>query len=92
MMIDGIEIVQDSFLTAGLVDHSGTTLAAEKWMLLLNIPDWELRLHPKHFKFTGFTWQGDRQDGYDEWLARIMIAGNLICWKPNGSIFLNNVS
>jgi len=87
MMIDGVEIVEDPFLRNAMVTN------AHKWMFIVNIPDWELRIHPtRSFRFTGFTWQGDKADGYDEWLARILLAGNLICWKPNGSIYLTNVA
>lgn len=94
MMIDGIEVVEDPWLTSTFyLEGTSTTLAAEKWMFLLNVQDWELRLHPKRaFAFTGFNWQGDRANGYDEWLARVMLAGNFCCWRPNGSIYLNNVS
>jgi len=87
MVIDGVEVVMDPFLRAS------QEALAYKWMFMFNISDWEFRLHPRRsFNFTGFKWQGDRADGYDEWLARILIAGNLCCWKPNGSCYLSNVA
>jgi hypothetical protein len=52
-----------------------------------------LRIHTsRDFQMTDFVWQGDRVNGYDKWLARILVAGNLVCWKPNGSMWLNNVT
>lgn len=63
------------------------------WVFMLNLADWELRIHNKrNFEMTEFTWQGDRSNGYDAWLARIMLVGNFICWKPNGSMYLQEVS
>lgn len=86
LMLDGVEVVEDPWLRNSLQTN------AHKWFFIFNINDWELRIHPRRsFKFTGYTWQGDKADGYDEWLARIMLAGNLVCWKPNGSIYLSAV-
>lgn len=88
MMIDGVEVVQDDFLK---VSKGGSGFNT-KWFLF-NINDWELRLHPKRsFKFSEFTWQGDKADGFDEMLARILLAGNLMCWRPSGSMYLPTVS
>ena len=87
--LDGVEVVKDKFLRAnGLPDETNP----QYWFFLLNVNDWELRLHPKRaMTFKPFKWQGDVKDGPDEWLARVMMAGNLCCWRPNGSIFLSNV-
>jgi len=83
MMIDGVEVVEDPFLKARFMANGA------KYFFMFNVQDWELRMHPRRsFKFTGFKWQGDVADGFDEWLARILVAGNLVCWKPNGSIWL----
>lgn len=86
MEIDGVEYVKDQFLRNSVASN------AHKWAFNLHINDYELRLHPQRsFAFTGFKWQGDVADGYDEWLGRIMTAGNFVCWKPNESIWRSNV-
>ena len=88
-MLDGMEIVKDPYLEHGY----GTSGTTENWVFILNLSDWELRIHTdRNFKQTDFVWQGDQANGYDHWLARIMLAGNLMCWKPNGSMWLMNVS
>jgi len=90
MYLDGnIQIVKVPYLETGW-GGSGTT---ENWVFILNLPDWELRIHQKrNFNMTPFVWQGQQANGFDYWLARIMLCGNLICWKPNGSMWLRNVS
>jgi hypothetical protein len=86
--IDGAQIVKDPYLEKGW-GSSGTT---ENWVFILNMADWELRIHSaRNFKQTEFEWQGDQANGHDDWLARIMLAGNLMCWKPNGNLWLSNV-
>ena len=87
--IDGVEIVKDYSLTA-------TKLSAETnpqyWVLGLNIADWKLAIHPsRKFNLTPSVWQGQMANGTDSYLARILLAGNLCCFKPNGSIWLSNV-
>ena len=85
MILDGVEVVSDPFL------ESDST--RRKYFFMLHLPDWELRLHPmRSFKMTPFTWQGDQPNGKDEWLGRVMVAGNLVCWKPNASIANTNWS
>lgn len=85
MMIDGVEVVEDPFLKSTYLANGA------KYFYMFNISEWELRLHPQRsFKFTGFKWQGDVADGFDEWLARILVTGNLVCWQPNASIWLKN--
>lgn len=87
LRIDGIEVVSDPWLTAGHVSDGATIMA------LLKISSWEVRISPKrNFKFTGFTWQGDVPNGVDQWLARILLAGNMVCWQPNANIMLLNVA
>jgi hypothetical protein len=87
LMLDGVEIVQDNFLTNAVQTN------AHKKFFIYTVDDWELRIHPeRNINLTPFVWQGDRDGGRDEWLARVMIAGNLVCWKPNGSIYLTNMA
>jgi hypothetical protein len=87
--IDGAQIVKDPYLENGY----GTSGTTENWCFVLNLNDWELRIHKdRQFKQTEFKWQGENSNGHDYWLARILLSGNLVCWKPNGSMFLSNVS
>lgn len=65
----------------------------KNWVFILNLNFWELRIHTeRNFKLTPFVWQGDVSNGFDGWLARIMTSGNFVCWKPNSSMWLSNVS
>lgn len=89
-MIDGVEIVKDDYLT-------DTNLSAEsnpdQWLFAINAADWEYRLHPQRmFTLKPFVWQGDRANAVDQELSRVMAAGNLVCWKPRGSMFLKAVT
>lgn len=84
MDLDGHQIVSVPYL-----QKSSTT---KQWVVIMNMQYWELRIHKKrNFKLTDFKWQGDRSNGYDYWLARILWAGNFLCWKPNSSLWLSNV-
>jgi hypothetical protein len=75
------------------VPYLQTSTTMQTWVFILNMNDWELRIHSeRNFDLTPFVWQGDKTNGYDFWLARIMICGNFICWKPNGSMWLSSVS
>lgn len=86
-MIDNVEVVKDYWLANKHLTDS------HKYMFIYNIPEWELRLEPtRAFKMTPFVWQGDKADGYDEWLARILLRGNLWTRQPNASIWLSNVA
>lgn len=88
--LDGAEVVKDYYLTANNLSAETTP---EKWVFGLNIPDWEFAIHPnRNFKLTPFRWQAEVAGGTDSWLARVLLGGNLICWKPNGSIWRSNVS
>ncbi len=85
MILDGHQVVDVPFL-----QESATT---RSWVFILNLNDFELRISTaRNFKMTEFEWQGKNTNGVDYFLSRILVAGNLICWKPNGSIFLSNVS
>ena len=85
MLFDGHEVVSVPYLQ--------TSSTMKTWLFILNLRYWELRIHSKrNFKMTGFNWQGDQANGYDYMLARILFKGNFICWKPNSSLWLSNVS
>ncbi len=85
MLFDGHEIVSVPYLQR--------TSTMRTWLFILNLRHFELRIHTsRNFKFTGFKWQGEQANGYDYFLARIMLQGNFVCWKPKSSIWLSNVS
>lgn len=85
MDFDGHQIVSVPYL-----QKSTTT---KTWLFILNMKHWELRIHKsRNFKMTDFKWQGDQTNGYDFWLARILWQGNFVCWRPNSSMWLSNVS
>jgi len=84
MIIDDVEFVKDSWLS----ENDRTTD-----FLLVNPDTIELWISPKRsFNVTPFTWQADRAGGKDSYLARIMLAGNLVCWKPNANLWLSNMT
>lgn len=63
------------------------------WVTILNMRYWELRMsRMRNFAMTPFEWQGKNANSYDYWLARIMIAGNFMCWKPNANLWLTSVT
>ena len=75
------------------VPYLQTTSTMKTWLFIVNLNDWELRISTaRNFKMTPFVWQGQHSNGVDYYLARILIAGNLVCWRPNGNIWLSNVS
>ena len=84
--IDDIEMVCDPYLTI-----TGATTAA--YFFLLNPETWELRIKPeRNFQLTPFRWLGEQANGLDKYLARVRVAGNLVCTKPNANIFLSSVA
>ena len=85
MMFDGHEIVSVPYLQ--------TSSTMKTWLFIINLKYWKLMISSqRNFKMTDFKWQGENSNGYDFYLARILIAGNLICKKPNSSMWLSNVS
>ncbi len=82
---DGHEVVSVPYL------QTSTTM--QTWLFILNLEYWELQVHKsRNFKVTPFVWQGDRSNGFDFWLARIMTIMNLVCWKPNSNLWVSNIS
>lgn len=85
MVFDGHEIVSVPYLQR--------TSTMRTWLFIMNLKYWELRIHKKrNFKFTGIKWQGENANGYDYYLGRILLQGNLVCWKPKSSLWLSSVS
>jgi len=86
-MLDGVEVVEDPWLTAGKITGGAS------FFFLFHMPDWELRILPqRNFKLGDFVYQGNIANGYDQWLARIFLTGNFICWQPNASMHLSAMS
>lgn len=84
VMLDNVEVVQDFYLDQQERDDE---------IVVLDPSTWEFRVHEqRNFEMTPFKWQGDVAGGTDEWLARILLAGNLVCWQPNANIYLSNLS
>ena len=80
----GVEWVKDTWMT----QNSQTDV-----MLLVNPETFELRLHPSRaFVCTPFVRQDQIAGGKDAMLGRVKIAGNLVCWQPNGNMWKSNVS
>jgi len=91
MDIDGVEVVAEPWLSSASNSAASTT---KKYFFLLNKKTWKLALSRKR-KFgqlMPFKWQGENEGGRDRYLARAVIAGNLFCVKPNGNLFLSNMS
>jgi len=85
MILDGYNVIDVPYLQ--------TTSTMRTWVFVLNMNDFELRISTeRNFEMTDFEWQGKYTNGFDYYLARILAAGNLVCWKPRGSMWLSNVS
>jgi hypothetical protein len=85
MFIDGRPIVDWDFLERATI--------TKLWVLILNMNTWEFHINSaRDFKMTPFKWQGENINGTDTYLARLLVAGNLICRQPNANMFLSNVS
>lgn len=80
----GVEMVMDSYMT----NNSMTTHA-----LMISPETFELRLHPKRaFTMGDFVYQGDRAGGTDQFLARCLVWGNLVCKQPNANMYRSAIS
>lgn len=78
--IDGVEIVLDDNCPAST-------------FYMLDLNTWEWRINPKrNFNVTPFKWQGDVTNGIDEWLARVMLGHNFVCWKPRNNYVATSMS
>ena len=56
------------------------------YMLDLDSWTWYVNSH-RNFQVTPFVWQGQHNNGTDEYLARILLAHNLTCNKPRNNYF-----
>lgn len=85
MVYDGHEIVSVPYLQR--------TSTMRTWLFILNLRHFELRIHTKrNMKLTDWKWQGENSNGYDFFLARILLQGNICCWRPKSSLWLSSVS
>jgi len=94
--IDDMRIIKDPFLQSKYNSAVGATTgqphALERRLYALNIKDWEFLVHPKrNFKMTPFFDQKQVAGGADFRMARLLFAGNLVCWHPNRQLYLANV-
>lgn len=78
--IDGIEFVLDDNCPAS-------------YFYMLDLSKWEWRISTKrNFKVTPFKWQGENNNGIDEYLARVLLAHNLVCWKSRNNYMTTAMS
>ena len=78
--IDGIELVLDDNV-------------ADDYLYMLDMSSWEWRISPKrNFEVKPFEWQGKTNNGIDEYLSRVMLAHQLVCWKPRVNYMATNMS
>lgn len=83
-LYDNIEVVEDPFMA----ENSLTTT-----LFMIDPETWEMRFHPSRaFKVGKFVDQSQIEGGEDKMLARLKVAGNLVCWQPNANMYKSNVS
>lgn len=97
MIIGNMRIMKDPFLqttyNSEMGETTGSAHALERRLYVLNTKDWEFLVHPKrNFEMTQFFDQKQIAGGADFKMARLLFAGNLICWHPNRSLYLANVA
>jgi len=97
MIIGNIRIMKDPFLqtkyNSTMGETTGSAHALERRLYVFNAKDWEFTVHPKrNFVMTPFFDQKQIAGGADFKMARLLFAGNLICWHPNRSLYLANVA
>ena len=72
--IDGVDIVLDDNCPASTF----YMLDMDSWMWYIS--------SKRNFLVTDFKWQGEQNDGIDEWLSRVLIAHTgLVCNKPRNN-------
>jgi hypothetical protein len=97
MVLDGRRVVKDPFLKSAYNTGMGETTAAagalERRVYCLNLKDWDFYIHPnKNFRITEFFDQKKIAGAADFKLARVLFAGNLVCWHPNRQLYYNHVA
>jgi hypothetical protein len=90
--IDNVPIVKDHFLAEDLWDGGTSGTYTNRFMYILNLATWQIRMHPKRsWEQTPFKWQGDVAGGADEWLGRLLFAGQCVCTNPNANFMHYNI-
>lgn len=97
MVLDERRILKDPFLKAANNTIMGETTASYGDLAMrlygLNLKDWDMFIHPtNNFRMTEFFDQKKIAGGSDMKLARIMLAGNLVCWNPPANMYYSLVS
>jgi hypothetical protein len=97
MILDGRRIIKDPFLKSANNTTMGETTAAagalERRVYGLNLRHWDMFIDPsRQFKLTDFFDQKKIAGGADFELARVLFAGNLVCWKPGPQLYYANVT
>lgn len=97
MILDERRIIKDPFLKAAnnttMGETTGSAHALELRYYAINLKDWDFFIHPnRNFRMTDFFDQKKIAGGTDMELARILFAGNLVCWHPNSQLYYANVT
>lgn len=98
MILDGRRITKDPFLksannTTPMGEITAAAHALEVRFYSINLRDWDFYIHPdRNFRMTEFFDQKKIAGGSDMKLARIMFAGNLVCWHPNSQLYYARVT
>ena len=97
MVLDDRRIIKDPFLKTAnnsiMGETTGNAHDLARRFYSINLKDWDFLIHPsKNFKITEFFDQKKIAGGTDMKLARIMFAGNLVCWHPKSQLYYANVT
>jgi len=97
MVLDERRIVKDPFLKSAnntiMGETTDATGALERRVYGLNLKDWDFFIDPERkFKLTEFFDQKKIAGGSDMKLARVLFAGNLVCWHPKDNLYYENVT
>jgi len=64
----------------------------DNYFYMLDLSTWKWFINARrNFKMTPFVWQAQTANGADEYLARILLAHNLVCTKPCNNYFTANM-
>lgn len=96
MVIDNMRVIKDPFLqtkyNSAMGETTGSAGDLARRLYILNTNDWEFLVHPaRNFKMTPFFDQKQIAGGADFTMARLLFAGNLVCWHPNRNLYHANV-
>lgn len=97
MVLDERRIVKDPYLKSSnntiMGETTGSAEALERRFYSINLKDWDMFIDPtRNFKMTEFFDQKKIANGSDFELARVLFAGNLVCWHPQSQLYYSNVT